>query len=150
MWTEDSVDVSKMWQRMNRIWSWIISIGSVWWISTVKFVSGGRRDLSRFGITDHLGTRWDTSVNPRICVFYWSHPVQATFDYTEERSGERASTLGEKPYFDPSSKLRSEALREEGVRVWAYMGTVTIVGCLYIGYACFDFRWKGENMVPLQ
>lgn len=41
----------------------------------------------------------------------------ATFDYNEERSGERASTIGEIPYFDPSSKLRSEALREEGVRV---------------------------------
>ena len=42
---------------------------------------------------------------------------QATFDYTEERSGERASTLGEVPYFDPKSKLRSESLLEEGVRV---------------------------------
>ncbi|CAD6587093.1 MAG: hypothetical protein TREMPRED_004659 [Tremellales sp. Tagirdzhanova-0007] len=41
----------------------------------------------------------------------------ATFDYTEERSGERASTLGEVPYFDPKSKLRSESLLEEGLRV---------------------------------
>lgn len=41
----------------------------------------------------------------------------ATFDYDEERTGERASTLGEVPYLDPNSKLRSEALRAEGVRV---------------------------------
>ena len=39
---------------------------------------------------------------------------KATFDYVEERVGLRASTLGEVPYFDANSKLRSEALKEEG------------------------------------
>jgi hypothetical protein len=38
----------------------------------------------------------------------------ATFDYSEERSGDRASSIGERPYFDAASKLKSEALKEEG------------------------------------
>ncbi|GMK54791.1 hypothetical protein CspeluHIS016_0113770 [Cutaneotrichosporon spelunceum] len=38
----------------------------------------------------------------------------ATFDYSEERRGDRASSLGEKPYLDPTSKFKSDGLREEG------------------------------------
>lgn len=40
----------------------------------------------------------------------------ATFDYDEERSGDRASSIGERPYFDPKSVLKSEGLRAEGKR----------------------------------
>ena len=40
---------------------------------------------------------------------------QATFDYEEERVGHRASTIGEQPYLDPKSKLRSEGLKEDGL-----------------------------------
>jgi hypothetical protein len=41
----------------------------------------------------------------------------ATPDYdanSEERTGQRAVSLGEKPYFDPGSKSRQEALSLEG------------------------------------
>jgi alpha-ketoglutarate-dependent taurine dioxygenase len=40
----------------------------------------------------------------------------ATFDYAEERAGERASSVGERPYFDPKSTLKSEGLAREGNR----------------------------------
>ena len=38
----------------------------------------------------------------------------ATFDYEEERAGERASSVGERPYFDPKSITKSEGLAREG------------------------------------
>jgi hypothetical protein len=38
----------------------------------------------------------------------------ALFDYNEERAGDRASSIGEKPYLDPSSQYKSEALKAEG------------------------------------
>lgn len=38
----------------------------------------------------------------------------ATFDYNEERRGDRASSLGEQPYLDSASVLKSDALRAEG------------------------------------
>lgn len=41
----------------------------------------------------------------------------ATFDYDEERAGERASSVGEVPFFDPKSVKRSEGLAREG-RKW--------------------------------
>jgi hypothetical protein len=34
----------------------------------------------------------------------------ATFDYNEKRTGQRAVGLGEKPYLDPASVSRREAL----------------------------------------
>jgi alpha-ketoglutarate-dependent taurine dioxygenase len=40
----------------------------------------------------------------------------ATFDYEEERAGERASSVGEVPFFDPASVLKSEGLAQEGKR----------------------------------
>jgi len=38
----------------------------------------------------------------------------ALFDYNEERAGDRASSIGEKPYLDPNSQYKSEALKAEG------------------------------------
>jgi hypothetical protein len=38
----------------------------------------------------------------------------ALFDYNEERAGDRASSIGEKPYLDPQSQYKSEALKAEG------------------------------------
>lgn len=38
----------------------------------------------------------------------------ALFDYNEERAGDRASSIGEKPYLDPHSQYKSEALKAEG------------------------------------
>jgi hypothetical protein len=38
----------------------------------------------------------------------------ALFDYNEERAGDRASSIGEKPYLDPKSQYKSEALKAEG------------------------------------
>ena len=38
----------------------------------------------------------------------------ALFDYNEERAGDRASSIGEKPYLDSSSQYKSEALKAEG------------------------------------
>ena len=35
----------------------------------------------------------------------------ATYDYDAARAGDRVCSLGEKPYFDPTSKSRREALR---------------------------------------
>ena len=40
----------------------------------------------------------------------------ATFDYSEERCGDRASSIGEKPYQSEKGVLKSEGLREEGAR----------------------------------
>jgi hypothetical protein len=39
----------------------------------------------------------------------------ATYDYEGlgERTGQRAVSLGERPYFDPNSKSRREALAEQ-------------------------------------
>jgi alpha-ketoglutarate-dependent taurine dioxygenase len=37
----------------------------------------------------------------------------ATNDYDGKRQGNRVVSLGEKPYFDPSSRSRREALRAE-------------------------------------
>ena len=41
----------------------------------------------------------------------------ATFDYKGSRIGQRAISLGERPYFDPQSVGRREALRAEGVKI---------------------------------
>ncbi|ORX36063.1 hypothetical protein BD324DRAFT_630031 [Kockovaella imperatae] len=41
----------------------------------------------------------------------------ATFDYEEERAGERASSIGEVPYFDPKSVNRKHGLAQEG-KAW--------------------------------
>ena len=41
----------------------------------------------------------------------------ATFDYEGNRTGQRAVGLGERPYLDPQSTGRREALRTEGVKV---------------------------------
>ncbi|ORY27079.1 hypothetical protein BCR39DRAFT_539130 [Naematelia encephala] len=40
----------------------------------------------------------------------------ATFDYDEERCGDRASGLGEVPFYDPNSELKSHGLKREGVK----------------------------------
>lgn len=40
----------------------------------------------------------------------------ATFDYAESRTGQRAVSLGERPYFDPRSTSRREGLRAEGAK----------------------------------
>lgn len=37
----------------------------------------------------------------------------ATFDYSEKRTGQRAVGLGEKPYLDPASVSRREALGQD-------------------------------------
>ena len=38
----------------------------------------------------------------------------AIFDYAEERCGDRASSIGERPYYDPKSVLKAEGLAAEG------------------------------------
>lgn len=56
--------------------------------------------------------KWDKG-----SVAIWDNSVtwhSATFDYEEERVGDRASSIGERPYFDPGSRLKKEALGEEG------------------------------------
>ena len=64
---------------------------------------------------------WDTSVRFRWQagdVGLWDNRStwhSATFDYTEERRGDRASSLGERPYYDPNGKFKYDALAEEGV-----------------------------------
>jgi alpha-ketoglutarate-dependent taurine dioxygenase len=40
----------------------------------------------------------------------------ATYDYEGPRQGQRAVSLGERPYFDPLSSGRREALAAEGVK----------------------------------
>ncbi|KAF9447058.1 taurine catabolism dioxygenase [Macrolepiota fuliginosa MF-IS2] len=52
--------------------------------------------------------RWETND-----VAIWDNRVTvhtATHDYSESREGNRVVSLGEKPYFDPNSKSRREAL----------------------------------------
>ncbi|OCF57211.1 hypothetical protein L486_04667 [Kwoniella mangroviensis CBS 10435] len=39
----------------------------------------------------------------------------ATFDYTEERSGDRASSIGELPYLSNEGISRTDGLRAQGV-----------------------------------
>jgi hypothetical protein len=48
----------------------------------------------------------------------------ATYDYDDQgdRFGNRAVGLGEKPYFDPSSKSRREALNKSTEGVHDYTG----------------------------
>jgi alpha-ketoglutarate-dependent taurine dioxygenase len=41
----------------------------------------------------------------------------ATFDYSEKRTGHRAVGLGERPYFDPASVSRRQALNQEATVV---------------------------------
>lgn len=43
-------------------------------------------------------------------------PNSATFDYSEERAGERASSIGEVPYFDPESTLRKDDLKAKDLK----------------------------------
>lgn len=38
----------------------------------------------------------------------------ATYDYEAKRSGDRVCSVGEKPYLDPSSQSRKQALQAEG------------------------------------
>lgn len=39
--------------------------------------------------------------------------VPVTRDYDDHREGDRVVSLGEKPYFDPNSKSRREALGQK-------------------------------------
>lgn len=58
--------------------------------------------------------KWDKG-----SVAIWDNSVtwhSATFDYEEERVGDRASSIGERPYLDPASQLKKDALREAGVK----------------------------------
>jgi hypothetical protein len=64
---------------------------------------------------------WDNRSSWHSYVESSAHSIadgssRATFDYDEERAGERASSIGEVPFFDKRSMLRSEALEKEGVK----------------------------------
>ena len=60
--------------------------------------------------------RW---VNPNDVAIWDNRSVYhtATYDYEGARTGQRAVSLGERPYFDSQSTGRREALLAEGVKV---------------------------------
>lgn len=82
--------------------------------TTRRSDSGGRGTRSRCGIIDVPGIG-EQSYSCVIRVKLIAG-ISATFDYSEERAGERASSIGEVPYYDPSSVTRSEGLKQEGKR----------------------------------
>jgi len=49
----------------------------------------------------------------------------ATFDYKDDRVGDRVVSLGEVPYFDPASGSRKKALEEKEEKAIAVRGGVT-------------------------
>lgn len=58
-------------------------------------------------------------MNPNDLAVWDNRSVyhSATFDYEGSRTGQRAVSLGERPYLDPQSIGRQAALRAEGVKV---------------------------------
>ena len=66
-----------------------------------KFDSNGERMMLPFGIIELL------IILPR--KFIWERS-NGRFDYNAVRTGNRVVGLGEKPYFDPASKSKAQAL----------------------------------------
>ncbi|RSH90489.1 hypothetical protein EHS25_001094 [Saitozyma podzolica] len=69
-------------------------------------------DIAMMNFDCHVRFRWEKG-----SIAIWDNRStwhSATFDYEEERAGERASSLGEVPYFDPNSISKSEGLKQEG------------------------------------
>jgi hypothetical protein len=67
-----------------------------------KFVSSGERMTWLFGITGMLTILQRTLSLSMVLI--------CRFDYHDARAGNRVVSLGEKPYFDPASKSKAEAL----------------------------------------
>jgi hypothetical protein len=75
---------------------------------TCKYDSNGIRTTSRFGTSESFRRNWAEAClqefNSRS-VFH-----TATNDYEGKRQGNRVVSLGEKPFYNPASKSRREAL----------------------------------------
>lgn len=81
--------------------------------SFALFLSSSQSMIDADGPLDDLQVRFKWSEND---VAIWDNRSvfhTATNDYYGKRSGNRVVSLGEKPFFDPNSRSRREALAAE-------------------------------------
>ncbi|OCF42656.1 hypothetical protein I317_03515 [Kwoniella heveanensis CBS 569] len=108
--------------RTNPVTGWNALYYSYGFGGRIQGVTYDEHVMLREYLTQLCMNNFDCSVRFRWeagSVAIWDNRStlhSATFDYQEERNGDRASSIGEKPYFSPQGRLRSEALREAGLR----------------------------------
>ncbi|WRT67275.1 uncharacterized protein IL334_004242 [Kwoniella shivajii] len=106
--------------RTNPVTGWNALYYSYGFGSRIQGVTYDEHLMLRDYLTQLCLNNFDCSVRFRWeagSVAIWDNRStlhSATFDYAEERSGDRASSIGEQPYFSPEGKQKSEALRAEG------------------------------------
>lgn len=80
---------------------------------------------SKFYPISHL---WRSKTKHKVIVL----TINFLSDYAGKRQGNRVVSLGEKPYFDPNSKSRREALGLAWSDWWDWSAIVDLLFCLYV------------------
>ncbi|WVW83533.1 hypothetical protein I302_105554 [Kwoniella bestiolae CBS 10118] len=108
--------------RTNPVTGWNALYYSYGFGGRIQGVTYDEHVMLREYLTQLCMNNFDCSVRFRWeagSVAIWDNRStlhSATFDYTEERSGDRASSIGELPYLSRDGVLKSEALRAEGLK----------------------------------
>ncbi|WVQ68007.1 uncharacterized protein L199_006213 [Kwoniella botswanensis] len=107
--------------RTNPVTGWNALYYSYGFGGRIQGVTYDEHVMLREYLTQLCMNNFDCSVRFRweaASVAIWDNRStlhSATFDYTEERSGDRASSIGELPYLSNEGISRTDGLRAEGV-----------------------------------